>query len=196
MSTTVFDFLLVKPFKHLRSHRTVVVQGNFGHTVTRDDGGLTGQYRAQISVLFPGPAYDYDDWLAFLEGIRGAWDTWLFKDPIPGVRRSSTDEALGTGNGVLTDFALDMKYVDASSLVVYKGGVEQTTGWSLINNNTTPTVRFTAAPASGAITATYDFYYPVRFVADPDPGEWRSGADQFICGPYEILEEYDGAHVV
>jgi len=87
------------------------------------------------------------------------------------------DQALGTGDGVTTRFDLVKRYGNgeeaevrritrpvAGSLRVGVGGVEQASGWSLIDGGT---ILFASAPAVGAaVSAGFRFDVPVRFAED------------------------------
>lgn len=101
----------------------------------------------------------------------GAFDTFLFADP--SEPNSVANYRLGAGDGLTTSFQLTktyagfvepIGYVDQGTLEIYVNGVLQTSGWSLTLPNT---IAFTAAPAAGAsITASYAWYYRVRFADD------------------------------
>lgn len=63
-----------------------------------------------------------------------------------------TGEAVGTGNGVATDFSLDHSMIVYDSEVIYVAGI-QVTNYTL--NNATGAISFTGTPPTGAITADY-----------------------------------------
>ena len=122
--------------------------------------------------------------VAFFEARNGRLYGYRFKDwadyksCTPSQTPSATDQAIGTGDGVTTDFQLVKAYASGSqswtraitkpvagSVLVAIDGTEQTSGWSV--DTTTGIVSFTAAPASGAvITAGFEFDVPVRFDTD------------------------------
>lgn len=85
----------------------------------------------------------------------------LFRDRMgaisPLTLTSVTAEAVGTGNGVLTEFTLDHSPIVASSLEVKVGGTLTTLDYTL--NDVTGTITFAEAPADTlAITASYDYF--------------------------------------
>lgn len=208
MSNTIFDFMLVDRFRYLPMHDTVSVRGNEGVAISRPDAGSYGIYRAEMTVYVPGNGYldgtaqTIDSWLAFLRTIQGPFDTFLFREPLVefmyAVANTDADGAIGTGDGAETDFALNHVHIRASTLQVWKAGVLQTltTHYTLEDNNTAPIVRFVLPPSGGqAITVAYEFYYPVRFITDPDPGDWAGALEDFTSR-IQIEEDYAGAHRV
>ena len=122
--------------------------------------------------------------VAFFEARNGRLHGFRFKDwgdyksALPSAAISPTDQAIGTGNGSLTEFALLKRYSSgaqswtraiakpvAGSVRVALGGVEQMSGWSI--DTTTGVVTFDTAPAAGvAVTAGFAFDVPVRFDTD------------------------------
>ncbi len=120
---------------------------------------------------------------AFFRARRGAAIGFRFRDPADFSSHGATgapgagDQAIGTGDGVATRFALVKRYGDADeaqvrrvtrpeagSVRVAVGGVERLTGWTLAAGGF---VDFAAAPASGAaVTAGFRFDVPVRFGED------------------------------
>ena len=98
----------------------------------------------------------------FYVARKGAYESFLIK---MSHEYEITAEAIGSGNGVLTDFTLDEFPVDASSITLYDDGVE--VAGSVANNfsSESATATYTAAP-SGVLTADYDFYFLVRFAED------------------------------
>jgi len=122
--------------------------------------------------------------VAFFEARNGRLHGFRFKDwgdyksALPSAAILPTDQAIGTGNGSLTEFALLKRYSSgaqswtraiakpvAGSVRVALGGVEQMSGWSV--DTTTGVVTFDTAPAAGvAVTAGFAFDVPVRFDTD------------------------------
>ncbi len=116
-----------------------------------------------------------DALIAFFRARKGRADGFRFKD---WTDYSGTAQALGTGNGVLTQFQLVKKYTSGSvtetrsiskpvsgTVKVYLNGVEQMSGWSV--NTGTGMVTFSAAPGGGvAVTADFEFDVPARFDTD------------------------------
>lgn len=114
---------------------------------------------------------EFQTLIGFFLSRGGAYDTFLYKDPTES--NVITLGSVATGDGVTTKFTL-MKslggfaepcgYVDPATLSVYVDAVLQTTGYSLVSPNQ---VVFVMAPAVGkVITATYTWYYRVRFRDD------------------------------
>lgn len=117
-------------------------------------------------------ASDWKPILALHYAQRGRAYGFTFKDF---TDYYVTDGSIGTGNGTATTFQL---------IKVYDAGVRQYTRTILlpdtdtliVNLNGTPTtaftvsdglLTFTSAPANGAvITASFDFFVPVRFADD------------------------------
>jgi hypothetical protein len=209
MSTVVFDFFVAGDFRYRSFAETVTVEGNEGVTIDRPDAGPYGVYKAEFSVDVPGPGCatgterTIEDWLDFLRDRQGAYDSWLWKDPLVESRykvaTTDTDGALGNGTGSQTDFALAHTRIDAATLLVYVNGALQTltTHYTLEDNNTdAPYVAFVSAPGGGLpVTVEYEFYYPVKFATDPDDDAWRGGGLHFRT-PVSIREVYAGAHRV
>jgi len=95
-------------------------------------------------------------------------------------------------------FTLDKKHIDESTLLVYVNGVLQTltTHYTVSLNNTTPTITFVTAPTNTyPVTATYEYYMPVRFDGDPALGDHSPGVDELIT-TIDVIEDYSGAHKV
>ncbi|HEX8512766.1 MAG TPA: DUF2460 domain-containing protein [Allosphingosinicella sp.] len=117
--------------------------------------------------------------LAFFRARRGAAQAFRFEDPFDNSSNGMTgtpgaaDQALGTGDGVRTGFALVKNYEGqarritrpvAGSVRVSVGGVERVSGWIL---GPLGMLSFEEAPAPGAaIEAGYRFDVPVRFAED------------------------------
>jgi uncharacterized protein (TIGR02217 family) len=112
--------------------------------------------------------------LAFFEERRGRFHSFLWRD---GLDHSAEEQAIGTGNGVLTAFQLVKRYGAsfdpyvrpitkpvAATVRVWVAGVEATSGLSV--SATTGVVTFDVAPTAGAITASFEFDVPVRFDTD------------------------------
>jgi uncharacterized protein (TIGR02217 family) len=117
--------------------------------------------------------------IAFYRARRGAAKAFRFEDPFDNSSNGMTgtpgpaDQALGTGDGVRTEFALVKHYGGqmrritrpvAGSVRVSVGGVERSSGWVL---GALGTLSFEDAPAAGAaVRAGYRFDVPVRFAED------------------------------
>ncbi|MBZ0130608.1 MAG: DUF2460 domain-containing protein [Rhodobacteraceae bacterium] len=122
--------------------------------------------------------------VAFFEARNGRlygfrWKDWGdYKSCLPSGLPGPDDQAIGTGDGVTTEFQLAKAYVSgaqtwartitkpvAGTVTLAIDGVAQASGWSA--DTTTGLVTFAAAPASGTvITAGYEFDVPVRFDTD------------------------------
>ncbi len=113
--------------------------------------------------------------IAFFRARKGRAYGFRFKD---WSDFSATQEVIGTGNGVQTQFQLVKRYVSgatqetrvigkpvAGSVSMYKNAVLQTSGVSV--NSTTGIVTFSTPPANAVtITASFEFDVPVRFDTD------------------------------
>jgi uncharacterized protein (TIGR02217 family) len=122
--------------------------------------------------------------VAFFEARNGRLNAFRFKDwsdyksCAPEAVPAATDQALGTGNGTATAFALVKRYASgaqawdrriakpvAGTVSVALGGVPQASGWSV--DLSTGIVTFAAAPGAGVqISAGFQFDVPVRFDTD------------------------------
>lgn len=127
---------------------------------------------------------DLGEVLAFFRARAGRAYAFRFKDwadhrsGAPSAAVAPTDQALGTGDGAATTFALTKTYVSgtqthvrrihkpvAGTVRVALDGVEQGAGWTLDADH--GTVTFDVAPAAGvAVTAGFEFDVPVRFADD------------------------------
>jgi uncharacterized protein (TIGR02217 family) len=117
--------------------------------------------------------------IAFFRARRGAAQAFRFEDPFDNSSNAMTgapgpaDQALGTGDGVRTEFALLKHYGAqerritrpvAGSVRVSVGGVERVSGWTL---GPLGTLSFDEPPAAGAaVRAGFRFDVPVRFAED------------------------------
>ena len=119
--------------------------------------------------------------LGFFRARRGQAHAFRFNDPLDRLSGSDAvtplDQALGTGDGVTTRFALAKRYGSgadaqvrritrpvAGTVRVAVAGVARATGWTLGDGGY---VDFAAAPAAGAaVTAGFEFDVPVRFADD------------------------------
>lgn len=121
--------------------------------------------------------------IAFFRTRRGPARGFRLRDPSDfssnGMvgKPGPVDQALGTGDGIRTDFALTKSYgndsavqirritrPDFASLLVSIDGLVQTGNWALEDLGV---IRFETAPAAGAIIrAGFEFDVPVRFAED------------------------------
>jgi hypothetical protein len=165
MSTENFDsFTVMLPNLEGWEHLTDAAGAEGGRRVRKAKLPSYGIFRVRQGWL-RFPPNDVSDFKDFFNARQGAYDSWLYM-PVLEADRSIAAEALGTGDGSTTDFALDSKYLKASTLVVKVDSVVES-GVTLVNNNTTPLVRFDTAPSGGEVlTADYDRYVPVTFDQD------------------------------
>ena len=122
---------------------------------------------------------DVHDLLAFFRARRGAAVGFRLEDPFDNSSNGMTgtpgpdDQAIGTGDGIRTDFSLVKRYGDqvrritrpvAGSVRVAVDNVERMSGWTLGDKGM---VAFDDAPGAGeAVTAGFRFDVPVRFAED------------------------------
>lgn len=131
---------------------------------------------------------DLYDVLAFFEARRGPLHAFRFRDPFdmkscrPDGGTAAGDQALGTGNGTASRFALVKVYgtgADAyarpvrkpvsGTLTVAVNGVVKTVESQFAFDGAAGEVVFQAGhipPAGAAVTAGYEFDVPVRFDAE------------------------------
>ncbi len=145
------------------------------HSRRRYDAGYGVKSPAAIALV-----------LAFFEERRGRlygfrWrDRADYKSCAPGLTPSATDQALGQGDGATRGFQLGKTYGAAfapyrrdifkpvaDSVRVALNGAEKVIGVDFTVDPSTGIVRFTIAPAAGAvITAGFLFDTPARFDTD------------------------------
>lgn len=123
-----------------------------------------------------GTYSEYVTLRGFFEQMLGGWDSFLYTDPDD---YSVTNQGVGVGNASTLAFQLSRgqggfaEPVYAPNLSqpfnLYLNGVLQTTGYSVSQwgSNTPGVVTFVSPPGSGVvITATFQYYWPVRFDDD------------------------------
>ncbi|MHA6298121.1 phage distal tail protein, Rcc01695 family [Devosia sp. CAU 1758] len=168
--------------------------GRWAHSRRRYNAGYGVKSRADMQAV-----------LAFFEERRGRLHGFLWRDGLDhssgGAVPLPTDQVLGTGDGVRTQYQLVKTYgaafdpyvriiarpVAGSVRVAVDGG-EMVTGWTL--DVTTGMVSFDSAPADGApVTAGFLFDVPVRFDTDRLDIELNGfdGAEAPIIPLVEIL---------
>jgi uncharacterized protein (TIGR02217 family) len=124
--------------------------------------------------------------LAFFEERRGRFHGFRWRDRgdwkscEPGEVLSVTDQAIGSGDGIATEFQLVKTYGAAfapyqrsitkpvaETVRVAIDGVEQVEGSDFTVDASTGVVTFASAPSAGAeVTAGFEFDVPVRFDTD------------------------------
>lgn len=196
MALPEWDFILVDRLDYGDFFSTTEMTTNFTE-ITRDDTGEYGRYRATIHTYVPAKGKTVEDLQQFFRTVRGGALPFKFKDPLTELYYKVTLEAVGTGDGVEDEFLLDMKYIDESTLLVYVDGVLQTltTHYSVSGNESAPKITFvTPPPNTHAVTATYEFYMPVRFDVGVVQGSWDGAVAAFRHQSIGISEIYPGAH--
>lgn len=129
--------------------------------------GAQLEYKLVGQVSFPQPSSHSEQFPQFVVFVHAHAAESFLVMPYTGkfMREEITSYTAAAGQ---TDFALEHKYIDAGSVTVKVDGVPQTSGWSLVDNNTAPKVRFSVAPGVGkTILVTANFYVPVHFVTNP-----------------------------
>lgn len=129
---------------------------------------------------------DLETLIAFFEARRGQlyafrWKDWSdFKTSRPSQAITSSDQALGTGNGVQVSFQLVKTYTSGSqsytrtlmkpvagTVRVAVNGVNRTAGTDFAVDTASGIITFNLPPAAGlAVTAGCEFDVPVRFDTD------------------------------
>lgn len=200
MSVSVFPFSLMRPYRERRVFATSKQEMQNGRTLVRAEFGTYGRMTIQARARVPYGGQTLATWIAWWLARQGSYDPFLVKCH-HAAHKTQTLEAVGTGDGSTTAFALDMRYIDESTLLVYKAGVLQTltTHYTVSGNNTAPIVTFVAAPAgAAAITATYDYYHPMRHESDDvEPQDLHlTGADATAVVGFDLtlVETEPGAH--
>ena len=145
--------------------------GRWAHSRRRYNAGYGVKSRADMQAV-----------LAFFEERRGRLHGFLWRDGLDhssgGAVPLPTDQVLGTGDGVRTQFQLvktygaafdpylrDITKPVAGSVRIAVDGVELPSGWTV--EVTTGLVGFDVAPADGAVvSAGFLFDVPVRFDTD------------------------------
>jgi uncharacterized protein (TIGR02217 family) len=122
-----------------------------------------------------GSAYtEFSQLDGFFNSRYGAFDSFLYQDTDD---YSVTAQPINVGDGVTTSFQLVRTFGGFVEPIlapwtvsnVYLNGVNQASGWTVSSwGSTTPGVlTFSVAPTAGvSITATFTYYFPVRFVDD------------------------------
>ncbi|MBM2322350.1 MULTISPECIES: DUF2460 domain-containing protein [Marivita] len=129
---------------------------------------------------------DIDTLIAFFEARRGQmygfrWKDWAdFKSCKPSAQVTATDQVIGTGDGVTTEFGLSKAYVSggavyarpvakpvAGSVLVAVDGMALEEGTDFSVDVMTGVVSFFTSPSAGvSVTAGFEFDVPVRFDTD------------------------------
>jgi uncharacterized protein (TIGR02217 family) len=132
------------------------------------------RYKLSYEILRADVAHqELQTLVGFFLEHRGAWDSWLYSDPSD---NTVAGQAIGTGNGTTTAFQLVRTYgangntfAEPMTAVngtptIYVAGVEIDPADYTISD--TGLVTFDTAPASGAITADFSYYFRCHFTTD------------------------------
>lgn len=171
----IFSFWVAKdpvPFERYLPAARRVNRARSGkkHTLVRGD---VLEFKAEYIVAFPQPptgsVLDFTDMLLFVDDHK-ALSFLVMPYTGPSMR---TETALAVTDGTTKDFALLHKHIDTGLIKVYLDGVLQESGWSVVDNNTAPKVRWVSAPATGQThKIVAPFYVPCIMLNDPlDEGE-------------------------
>src|SRR6185503_8106473 len=142
---------------------------NWAQARMRFDAGPGVRGEAELETL-----------LSFFRARRGPAIAFRFRDPFDNSSNgmtgtsAATDQAIGTGDGVIDSFELVKTYGTgeqrritrpvAGTVRVAINASELTTGWTLDDKGV---IRFDSPPAAGAeVTAGFLFDTPVRFADD------------------------------
>lgn len=137
-----------------------------------DVATLTAFFHARAGRARGFRLRDWSDYTSAADGLSSA---------------AFSDQAIGTGNGSITQFQLKKNYTSggithardirkpvSGSVTIGVNSVQSMTGWSV--DTTTGIITFSSAPANGAaITAGFTFDAPVRF----DTDQLRLSAEDF-----------------
>lgn len=109
----------------------------------------------------------------FFNQMRGVWDDFLYTDADD---YTTTDSAIGSGDGVEVDFQLVRTMGDFAEPILapnvvtnvkVDGVTVDPSDYTVLTwgDNDPGVIRFDTAPANGlAVTATFTYYWPVRFL--------------------------------
>ncbi len=195
MSTSIFSFTRIRPYDESMEYATALSDVEGDWTLAQDRGSGAGRYVATFQVLLQSQS-DVNDWFDWLSDHAGQWDTWLIKAVDTKLHAITSETPGGTVNGSNTDFTIASKYiVTGGTLKVYRDGVE-TAAFTLLNNYTTPTIRYDTAPTV-SVGVDYHYYYPVRFAAvPPRPRVRNASTPSYIVRGVAVRAEGAGSHLV
>ena len=174
MSNNVFPSFngITWPIPKRANWKTLVSQAESGREVRVALRSLPlFEWDLPYGILRPA---DQSQFWGFYNQCYGGYDTFLFDDKSDDFAQGAQ---LGVGDGSTTQFQfvrsygglfveprLDIQQTPAPN--IYLNGVLQSSGYS-INYFNSGIITFTTAPASGeVITATFYFYWRVRFKED------------------------------
>ena len=203
MSNTIFTFDVHQPYSEGPAFLTTRSAAQGGREVRRkgQDSELFAVFSAWL--LFVTGGNSLSGFHTFFTDRDGGYDTFLYKPKLE-LFHKVTLEAVGTGDGAEDEFALDSKYIDSATLLVYvDGSLKETPGdYALTGNLTAPIIDFVVAPSNlDAVTATYERYYPCRFNQDRalytprSLGDTDAGSAMY-CKNLTWRQDYPGSHLV
>lgn len=160
--------------------RTVISAAGSGHEHRNSQwADSKREYNAGYGVKSISDIYTV---VEFFEERRGRLHGFRWKDAFdytsadPEDATTPFDQPLGTANGSRTEFQLIKKYGSlyapytrdilkpvAGTVKVAVDGVQATTGWTV---STLGVITFSSPPASGIVSAGFEFDVPVRFDTD------------------------------
>lgn len=201
-ATVVWPFAFIRPYDELRVTSEDIVRLGSGVTLRRDNLPSPGFMLNVRGTMRLGPTTILKTWQDWVD-TYGTTLGFLFKcaDLVAAsssdynANREVVDEAVATGDTTTTAFALDMRHIDESTLVVKVNGVTQTGGgtdYTFSGNNSAPIITFNSAPAAVPITASYDYYWPV-VLTSWDPTRHQNG--RVIRVAVTLEEEQAGLHL-
>jgi len=151
---------------------------------------------------------EFETILTLYHVARGRADTFDWQDRndhkscLLSESPSDTDQILGVGDGIQTDFGIYKEYTVGlvtrrrpiqrplpGSVLIAADGVPVTTGWSWIESEFV--IRFDVAPLTGvALTCGYLFHVPVAFASNvlKDNFTNKSGDDFLVEFPIDLEE--------
>jgi uncharacterized protein (TIGR02217 family) len=138
------------------------------------------QYDIDVNVLQANSIQDFQTLIGFINSRQGSFDSFLYMDTYDNFVSS---QLIGSSTGSSTVFQLIKSFGGfiepvlapntSSAITVYLNGVSSAAssytinGWGTSSANGAGSLVFNSAPSSGtAITATFGYYYPCRFVND------------------------------
>ena len=155
------------------------------------------RYNARFGILNSrSPESALETLLAFFHDRRGMAEGFRYKDWSDykscnlADSVSDTDQTIGTGDGVETEFQLIKNYNSVSrtikkpvsgSVVVSLDDVSQSSGWTV--DTTTGVITFSSPPGGSVIVkAGFEFDVPVRF----DTDELDISIDSYLIGSADV----------
>jgi len=137
--------------------RSGMDRGYLARRSQQSEAVFSGSYRFR----FGASNCSLSSFKTFFDARRGSYDSFLWKART--YAYSHVDgEAVGTGTGAVKVYPLDLKHIDASTLVVYIDSAVQSSGYTLTSNYDAPEITLTTVLTStSSLTADYQYYIPV-----------------------------------